>query len=307
MLPESSPPSVNPPMPRSPVVIVSLMLVAWHVGVARAAETAATDPLRAAAAAYAAAWNARDEAALAAQWVANAELAEGGTRIRGRDAIVRSIRGWRERHPEAALDLDVTDVELLTGTLARVRGVMRFTPAAGGPPVASRFDTLRALDEGAWRIVESVVEPAAAAALDDLGWLVGSWQAVAADGTRVEAAFERAAGPFCILGRTRLSPAAGGPVEAVLALHPDPERGLVRAWVVDSTGARAEGVVESDGTAVHLAFDGTTAATAAGRRSRWVRMIIPTGADGFTMHDVDRTLDGAALSDAPPIHFRKAP
>jgi uncharacterized protein (TIGR02246 family) len=293
-------------MPRLPAAL-AILLVAVVPARAAAAEPPAAEPLRAAAADYAAAWNARDEAALAAQWIANAELAEGGTRVCGRDAIVRSIRGWRERHPEATLALDVTDVESLTATLARVRGVMRFTPAPGAPPVASRFETLRVLDEGAWRIVESIVEPAAAAALDDLGWLVGSWQAVAADGTRIEAAFERAAGPFCILGRIRLRPAAGSPVEAVLALHPDSDRGLVRAWIVDSTGARADGAVASDGTALHLLLDGSTAPTAAGRRSRWVRMLMPTGADGFTMQDVDRTLDAMPLPDAPPIHFRKAP
>jgi hypothetical protein len=239
--------------------------------------------------------------------VASAELAEGGTRVRGRDAIVRSIRGWRERHPEAMLAIDVTDVEMLTGALARVRGIMRFTPAPGATPVASRFETLRTLDDGAWRIVESVVEPAAASALDDLAWLEGSWQAVAADGTRVEAVFERAAGRFCILGRIRLHPEAGSPVEVVQALHPDTDRGTVRAWIVDSTGARAEGVLESDGTSLHVSLDGTTAATAAGRRTRWVRMIIPTGADGFTMQDVDRSLDGVPLPDGPPIHFRKTP
>ena len=45
--------------------------------------------------AYADAYNARDYAALAAQWTEKAELIEGGSRLEGRDAIVNSIRpGW---------------------------------------------------------------------------------------------------------------------------------------------------------------------------------------------------------------------
>ena len=79
--------------------------------------------VRKASAAYVEAYNTRDYAALAAQWATQAELVEGNTRIVGREAIVASIRGWLERHPQAKLAITVTGVEQVAGPLARVTGI----------------------------------------------------------------------------------------------------------------------------------------------------------------------------------------
>lgn len=262
--------------------------------------------LRAAAAAYASAFNGRDFEGLARQWADRAELTEGGSRLRGRDEIMRSLRGWMERHPQAALAIDVESVELLAESLARVSGTMRFTRQPGAAPVTSRFESLRALDGGSWRLVESVVVPGHAAALDELDWLVGTWRAEAGPhGGAVEAAFDKPLGGFCIVGRTR-SERAGRPArEALQVIHADRGTGLVRTWVFDSTGARAEGVVEFDGTSFHQVLAGTPAETAPGREARWVQVIAPTGDSAFTLHAIERSVDGMPQPDAPPMHFRR--
>ena len=80
------------------------------------AAVSATDVIaavRRAADAYATAFNAGDDKAIGDQWTLGAELEEGGGMLKGRDAIVASLKQWRATHPKAALKIDVTDVQTL--------------------------------------------------------------------------------------------------------------------------------------------------------------------------------------------------
>lgn len=259
-----------------------------------------------ASAAYAEAYNKRDYASLAAQWTDKAELVEGGVRLEGRDVIVNSIRGWLERHPQAKLAVEVNEVEPLATSLARVEGVLRFTREPGATPVATRFESLRVLDDGAWRLAESLVIPSHDAALDDLEWLVGKWEAPNPDGGSVNIEFSKALDGHAIVGRGKRQPKEGAAVESLQLIAADRGTGLVRSWVFDSTGARAEGVIESDGASLQQVLVGTPAEGAVGRVARWVQVISPAGADRFTLHAIDRSLDGVSVPDERPLHFKKS-
>lgn len=291
---------------------VAYRVAAWAVvlacvsrGAAAVAEEPA-DAIRKASAAYVEAYNTRDDKALAEQWTLRAELIEGGASVRGRDAILASLRGWRERHPQASLQIRVDEVEMLAGPLARVSGTLQFTRRPGEKPVESRFVSLRVLEDGVWRLAESVVVPSQAAALDEFDWLLGSWQATdSGDGATVDMSFEKPLGAACIVGRSKLKPKTGPVVETLSVIHADRQTGLVRSWVFDSTGARAEGVFESDGVTLHQSLTGTPADAAAGRVAQWVQLIAPAGDGRMTTHAVDRSLDGVALPDGEPRHFRK--
>jgi uncharacterized protein (TIGR02246 family) len=272
-------------------------------GPAAAADGIEAD-VRTASAAYADAYNKRDYQALAAQWTDRAELVEGGARVAGRDAIVASIRGWLERHPQAKLAVTVNAVEHVAGPLARVRGTLAFTKKPGEKPMETQFESLRVLEDGSWRIAESLVAPSPAAALDDLAWLVGTWQATdAKEGTTVTLTYEKAVGGHALVGRTKIVPKQGDTIEAIDLIHADRATGLVRSWLFDSTGARAEGVFASDGTAFNRTFAGTPADGSG--RTAWTQVIVPGGEGRFTLQSIDRSLDGQPLPDNPPLHFRK--
>jgi uncharacterized protein (TIGR02246 family) len=271
------------------------------------AATQAVAAVKQASAAYADAYNSRDYAALAAQWTEKAELVEGGSRLEGREAIVHSIRAWLGRHPQAKLAIEVTDVEPLATSLARVAGVMRFTRAVGEKPVATRFESLRVLDDGGWRLAESVVAPSHAAALDEFDWLVGSWLATDHDGGSVRIEFSKGLDGHALVGRGTRQPKGGAAVESLQLIHADRATGVVRSWVFDSTGARAEGVLESDGTSFHQTLMGTPAEGAVGRVARWVQVISPAGGERFTLHAIDRSLDGVPVPDERPLHFKRKP
>ncbi len=287
-------------------------VVLCSVGAVQAADTApAVDELRKASAAYAEAFTKGDFAALADQWTTRAELVEGGTRLEGREAIVDSIKLWRERHPQASLAIELTDVVMVAEPIARVTGVMRFTNKPGDKPLESRFTGLRVKEGSVWRLAESRVTPAHVAALDDLDWMLGTWQADVADRATIQITYEKALGGYCIVGKTKFMPKPGkatllpNGIEALEVIHADRDAGLIRSWVFDSTGAKAEGFFEFDGTSFEKVMSGTPSDAVRGRVATWVQVISPSGEGKATTHMIERRIDGVNLPDAAPLTFKK--
>jgi len=277
------------------------------------AREATADPgaeLRQAAAGYVEAFRKADAVALADQWTERATLEEGDDLIEGRDAIVAALVARRNQHPEGTLEVEVADIDLLAEPLARVSGVIRFTPRPGEKPFRSRFTSLRVREGTTWRIAESTLEPEQEAVLDELDWIMGTWKAAGAarpDGTKTEfeITYDKPLGDAVIVGRARYQRAGGPEVTALEVIHADRDGGLVRSWVFDSTGAVAEGVIESDGTTFHKSMVGTPAEGVDGNVARWVQVMAPTGDGRCTVHAIERSIDDVAMPDGEPFHLRK--
>jgi uncharacterized protein (TIGR02246 family) len=292
--------------PGNRVLIVAFVAAGLGLGVLADDADVASKQVTEASAAYAKAYNARDYQQLADHWTETAELIEGGSRVAGRDRIVASIRGWLERHDQATIAIDIDRVNLLAKDLARVEGVIRFTPAKGEKPIASRFSSLRVQDDGTWRLAESFVAPSHAAALRDLAWLVGQWRAAdEASGLTVDLRFEQAAGGFALVGRTTARRASGDAVESIEMIHADRDDGRVRTTIIDSTGAHAEGVIEGDGTSINRILAGVPGDAVPGGRVQWVQAVVPGGEGRFTLQSIERSIDGRPVADGKPLHFEK--
>ena len=191
----------------------------------KAAAASATDliaAVRRAADAYATAFNAGDDKALGDQWTLGAELEEGGTLLKGRAAIVASLKQWRTMHPQSNLKIEVTDMQLLGEGVARVQGTLTFAKQAGAEPVVSRFDTLRVLENGAWRIAQSRVVPSPRAALADLAWMIGTWQSTdAKTGSTIDATYEKSLDGHALVGRIKVKRKDGSTVDSLDVIHAD--------------------------------------------------------------------------------------
>ena len=113
------------------------------------------------------------------------------------------------------------------------------------------------------------------------------------------------------MGRTKITPKPGkapllpNGIEALEVIHADRDAGLIRSWVFDSTGARADGYFEFDGTSFEKVMAGTPSDAVRGRHARWVQVIAPAGDGKVTTHMIERTIDGAGLPDAQPLTFKK--
>lgn len=292
------------------------VLVLQTVGLAIGTPAARADDLEAAvrqaSKAYAEAFNKGDYEALANQWTSAAELSEGGGTITGRERIVESLKKWRERNPKSTIEIDVAGIDMLGESAARVRGRMRFTEKPGDPPHTSTFESLRVLEAGSWKLAVSRVGPSATALLDELSWLAGTWQGTdSKNGTTFEMKAEKVLGGRAMLVRStiRRKPATGSKppeaVEAIEIIQADSRDGAVRCWVVDSTGARAEGFFDSDGTSFNRTLTGVSGEAAGSSRVQWVQVLTPTAADRMILHAIDRVVEGRPLPDADPITFRK--
>ena len=187
-----------------------------------------------------------------------------------------------------------------------MKGVLVFTRKVGEKPLESRFESLRVLEDGEWRLAESKVLTNHAAALEDFEWLTGTWNATdPKSGASIETIYEKAVNGYAILGRTKIKSKAGNAFEAIDVIHADRDTGVIHSWIFDSTGARAEGFLESNVTTFNRTLVGTPADSVEGRHAEWVQVIAPTGDGRFTMQSIERTLDGVPLPDGEPLHFRR--
>jgi len=259
--------------------------------------------------AYEQAFNKKDFKALGNQWTAQAELSESGKTLRGREAIVQFVRATFVRAPQAQMDVQVEQVKPLGESAVRVAGKIRVRENPEGKWFISRFASLRVKEGDTWRIASSSVEPIIEASLEDLAWLQGKWQAEVTDGEDqglvVTGGIQTMLGGKLLVCHLMRKPKDGPPVESIQILNPDPHTGLIRTWVFESTGGRAEGVLESDGHTLNSVLVGKPSAPEVGNRVESVQVINPVSRDEFIWQPIERVVDGVRMPDQKPLRFKR--
>ncbi len=222
---------------------------------------------------YLRAFNRHDAAAAAAHWTADGENVnlDSGEVTRGREAVREVFTALFEIDPEATIDIEVTAVRPVRGDVAVVDGLSRVS-YADGEVAGSRFSAVVVRDPDHWRLASVRETPAAVPAaparpLEQLAWLLGSWEDV---GEGVIASSQATwSGDRAFLVRSHLiTPDAGAaatPVagdQRIPGLLPaggtarrelteiigwDPEREAIRSWIFSSDGRFAEGMWSKDG------------------------------------------------------------
>lgn len=230
---------------------------------------------------YLQAFNRHDPAALAAHWREageNVDLDSGETTA-GREAVREVFAALFEQDAGATIDIDITSIRSLRDDVAVVDGVSRiaFTDA---PPASSRFSAVVVREDGNWvldTVRESAAQPQHANAetvghapvrpLDELAWLVGSWEDVSEGVTASTHCFWSTNKAFLIRthivssdavqeqrplpGDSRipgLLPAgAAGRREITEIIGWDPDRGQIRSWLYSSDARFAEAAWSREG------------------------------------------------------------
>jgi uncharacterized protein (TIGR02246 family) len=216
---------------------------------------------------YLQAFNRHDAAAAAAHWSTAAENVnlDTGEVTRGREAVRDVFAALFEIDGEAAIDVDLDAIRPLRDDVAVVDGISRVT-YADGDAAGSRFSAVVIREDDQWRLASvretaTAVEPRPTRPLDQLTWLVGSWEDVgegviassqaawSADRgflvrTHVSTPEEHpaarpAAGDTGIPGL--LPAAAGSRRELTEIIGWDPEHEAIRSWIFSADGRFAEG------------------------------------------------------------------
>jgi len=271
---------------------------------------------------YLRSFNRHDAAAVVAHWSPSGENVDldSGEVTAGREAVREVFATLFAEEAAAAMDIDVTSIRPVRGDVAVVDGTSRIA-FGDGAAAASRFSAIVVKDQGRW-MLESVREAAEPAGLpptrplEDLAWLVGSWEDVAPGLTASTRCFWSAGRAFLV--RTHaVAPAAGSdePVTAgddrIPGLLPaadvrgrevteiigwDPEHGTIRSWTFTSDGRFAEGTWTRDGESWRVRLEGRGADAGRSCECRLVR----SGSDELSVRASDAIL---AAAFAPVCDF----
>lgn len=232
-------------------------------------------------------FNRHDAAAAARHWTPAAENLDldTGELTRGREAVQEVFASLFETDAEAAIDIDLGSIRPLRDDVAVVDGVSRVS-YGDGETAGSRFSAVVVRELDRWQLasVREAACPVPAVPrrpLDELAWLVGSWENVG-DGVTAsghcswsgDRAFLARYHVVAPAGRSGEAPAAGdGAIPALLPAGAvgrrelteiigwDPEREAIRSWIFSSDGRFAEGTWTRDGGSwvVHLEGHGLDA------------------------------------------------
>ncbi len=291
---------------RIALVISLAAAAAWgsHAEVG-AAEGDAEAALRAAASAYADAFNRGDMDALAAQWAEQAALVEDGVELVGREAIMAAIEESRARSPQMQMAIDVDEIRFITSNLATISGSLRVSANKGGMELRSQFTSLRVFDDGQWKLAESAVVTDPRASVKNVDWMAGTWEGATPAGEPIRIDVSSDLDGAAVVSRITIGPADKPLVTAIDVIHADAATGSLRSWTFDSTGARAEGMLMSDGTSFNRAVIGFPAADSGALESSWVQVITPLDDHRLAIQSIERSLDDQDLPDTDVIILKR--
>lgn len=308
--------TVEPFVPPAPVRLASAMADA--VEPAHLPQPVPASPqtaeIRDMLAGYLQAFNRHDAAAAAGHWAIAGESLnlDSGESTRGREAVRQVFASLFEIDAEAAMDIDISGIRPLREDVAVVDGVSRVS-YADGEAAGSRFSAVLIREAGQWQLA-NVREAACAVPdrprrpLEELAWLVGSWENACEGVTAssqcswsgdrayltrhhiISASPPASEPPRAGDGRIPglLSAAAAGRRELSEIIAWDPERESIRSWIFSADGRFAEGTWSRDGDSWVVRIEGR--GLDAGREARCT--LATDGPDGLAVESDGESLAG---------------
>ena len=264
--------TARPPSPPRPVGVVAVALLCGLtvLGVpmgeprpaARAADTdrraGDEEAIRATAKAYRDALAKGDAAAVAEMWTADADIVDGLGAVVAASAPA-AFGGGPAAGPRPQVTLGPTTLRFVTPDVAIEDGRVDVTPPGAVHPVEGQFSAIWVRQGAAWKLagLREAERPVVDGpqSIDDLGWMVGDWELIAAGdadpgapAVRMSVAWD--AGRAFLLRDLRL-PTMVDDVPAEVLVHQrvgwDPVLKRIRSWTFSTDGAIGEATWTRDG------------------------------------------------------------
>jgi uncharacterized protein (TIGR02246 family) len=260
--------------------------------------------IEAEAAAYVAAFNAKDAAALSRHWSETGVYVRpaDGVRLVGRKAIEEDFRLAFAERPDAVLSVKVDAIRFVTADVAIEEGIAAVA-SPGEPPARSGYAAVHVKRDGEWQI-DSIREtdlPAEEAAAGDhlaeLGWLIGDW----IDDSKtavVETSVTWTKNSTFLSYAFKVSAGEQNELEGTQVLGWDPVQKTIRSWMFDSDGGFGEGVWTRRGDRWEVKL---RQVLADGRTASSTNIYAPRDEDSFTWQSINREIDGERLPDVAPV------
>jgi uncharacterized protein (TIGR02246 family) len=228
-----------------------------------------------------------------------------GVSLRGRAALEKAYGEFFAKRVQLKAESKTDKIRFVGKDTAVEEGT--FTVQAKDRPAnTSHFSALYVREDGRWRIAmlkEWGDEKANRPQLQDLAWLIGTWES---DGPQENArtTYEWADSKkfivcrFTITSKKDKSTVSTG--TKVIGI--DPAYDLIRSWTFSSDGGIGEATWTHDGE--RWVID-SRATLADGAATSAVNHLTRTGDEGFTWRAVQRTLEGERQPDIAPVKVKR--
>jgi len=252
--------------------------------------------------AYVNAFNKGDAKALAALYAEDSQhTSNEGAAMVGRAAVLDNMAKYFAKNQGATLAIEVESARFLTPDVLLEKGFATVNDET------TRYVCSYVKKDGTWVISEldeTTLPPlnAASAALDNLGWLVGSWKDNSTD-VKVTSIVDWTNNGHFLRRSYTIANEDGDPTSATEVIGYDPVAGAVKSWMFDSDGGFGEGTWRQEGNKWINSYTGTSL-----DGSTTTAQHITTYVDDkkYTWESVNRQRDGEILPNIDRIEVIRA-
>jgi uncharacterized protein (TIGR02246 family) len=290
-----------------------LLLLACAVipAMACAQDKSATDAVKLAQAQadrYTAAFDNADVKALSDLYADDVEYTtETGVLIFGRTAVIDGLTKYFSRNKGAKLELHTESARLLTPEVLREKGLSTLTSSTGKSEF-TRYTVSYVKKGDAWLITEvgETAPPAvnaAAQALGELAWMVGSWNDNS-PGITVDTHVDWTKQSHFLRRSFSVTRDGQKTVDGTEVIGYDPVQGHLRSWIFDSQGGFGEGAWTQEGNKwlVNVKAIGPD-----GSQSSSQHVITKIDDNKYTWESINRVRDGEVLPNLDKIEVVRTP
>lgn len=242
-----------------------------------------------------------DARAVAAHWTESGEyFAEDGTTLHGRSAIEAAYRAaFEKKKTRVDGKVETTSIRFPSRDTAIEEGF--FTAHRGSDsPLTTKFSIFHVREDGQWRMAVVREWPSEGLSVHDLEWLIGTWTATNPS-AEIRTTYEWWGNKTFLRAHITLKQ-KGKISEGFQMIGKDAATGQLRAWTFDKDGSFGEATWSHDGKKWTMDFEGVLAD---GSTLTSTNIITRIDNDSFTFQSVERSLDGEAIADIPPVRVTR--
>lgn len=215
--------------------------------------------------------------------------------IRGRKAVQDAISAAFAKSPGHKIRLEQASLRFTSSVTAIEEGIMK-TTVRSQAPISQRYSLQLVKEEGKWNI-SSIREWAhEEGGLQDLDWLIGSWQGSSKD-TDIKTNYEWLGNKAFIRGTISMRQ-KDRIVSAMQIIGLDPSSGDLHIWIFEADGGFAQGHCTRDGDT--WAFE-TKGLLSDGGPLGARNLLHRVNNDTITWQPVNLRVGHKQVSDLPPI------
>ncbi len=265
-----------------------------------AAREADEEAVRAATKTFIKVFEKADAKGLAALFTEEGEyVANDGATLRGRAAMEDGYAQFFKKNPDVKLEVTIDSIRFVSQETAVLEGAARsYKAGKPGEPTISRISGLYVRENGQWRLALLREWPDEGTTLDDVDWLIGSWESKS-DNTDVRTTYEWEDGKNFIRARFTIKQKDSDEVvSGTQLIGKDPRTGRLHSWLFESDGGFGEADWTWDGKAWSL---DATGVEPDGDEVTATNIMTPLGKDAFTWQSINRTVDDEDVTDIAPV------